>query len=126
MALDGLALLTEAHGLGLRVAAEGDRLVIRGPRSAEAAVARLIAHKPVVLAALARRNEGADDGRGTDPCAPGSDDCAPDGSAPILHLPPRDCLGPRVCARLGPCQRHAAGAPCLVTVTQENATWPAS
>ena len=34
--------------------------------------------------------------------------------APVLHLPPEGCLGPRACARLGPCPRHAAGAPCEV------------
>lgn len=34
---------------------------------------------------------------------------------PILHIPPPGCLGPRVCCRIGPCERHAAGRPCLVT-----------
>jgi len=34
--------------------------------------------------------------------------------APILHVPPAGCLGPRACSRLGPCDRHAAGSPCLV------------
>ena len=34
--------------------------------------------------------------------------------APILHLPPRGCLGPSVCSRVGPCDRHAAGRPCDV------------
>ena len=32
----------------------------------------------------------------------------------ILHLPPRGCIGPIVCSRLGPCQRHAAGQGCEV------------
>ena len=36
--------------------------------------------------------------------------------APVRHAPPRGCLGPRVCARLGPCDRHAAGRPCLVEI----------
>ncbi len=42
------------------------------------------------------------------------DDRVPTGSAPILCLPPRTCIAPRACARLGPCERHEAGAPCLV------------
>ena len=41
------------------------------------------------------------------------DDRMPAGSAPILCLPPAGCIAPRACARLGPCERHAAGRPCL-------------
>ena len=26
---------------------------------------------------------------------------------------PRDCIGPRACAVLGPCTRHERGAPCV-------------
>ncbi|MDP9364974.1 MAG: PLATZ transcription factor family protein [Chloroflexota bacterium] len=37
--------------------------------------------------------------------------------APILHFPPPGCVGPVACARLGPCDRHAAGAPCRVADT---------
>ena len=33
-------------------------------------------------------------------------------SAPIRHLPPAGCIGPLACSRLGPCERHARGAPC--------------
>ncbi len=36
-------------------------------------------------------------------------------SAPIRHLPPQECFAPRACSRLGPCDRHLAGNPCLVT-----------
>jgi len=50
--MDGLTLLNRAHAAGLDVAADGDRLVIRGPRSAEAVARLLIEHKPEVLAAL--------------------------------------------------------------------------
>ena len=35
-------------------------------------------------------------------------------SAAALHLPPTGCLGPRVCSRIGVCDRHAAGRPCEV------------
>ena len=50
--MDGLALLHEAHAAGLSVAAEGGRLRVRGPKSAGAVAARLLAAKPAVLAAL--------------------------------------------------------------------------
>jgi hypothetical protein len=48
----GCGLLAEAESAGLTVRAEGDRLVVRGPRSAEALMRRLIDRKPDVLAAL--------------------------------------------------------------------------
>jgi hypothetical protein len=32
--------------------------------------------------------------------------------APVLRLPPRGCLGPRVCARLGVCARARSGGSC--------------
>ena len=32
--------------------------------------------------------------------------------APVLHMPPEGCIGPRACSRLGPCERHARGEPC--------------
>ncbi len=51
--MDGLTLLKEAKSAGLDVLADGDRLVIRGPRSAEAIARRLLAHKPDVMDALA-------------------------------------------------------------------------
>lgn len=51
--MDGLTLLNRAREAGLAVAAEGDKLVIRGPRRAESVARLLIEHKPEVLAALA-------------------------------------------------------------------------
>lgn len=47
------ALLAEARGVGLELRGEGERLVVRGPRSAEPLVRRLLARKPEVLAVLA-------------------------------------------------------------------------
>lgn len=46
-------LLGEARAAGLSVWAEGDRLVIRGPKEAEPVARLLLERKPVVLAALA-------------------------------------------------------------------------
>jgi hypothetical protein len=50
--MDGVRLLAEARANGLRVRADGDRLVIRGPRRAEAVAKRLLERKREVLAAL--------------------------------------------------------------------------
>lgn len=53
----GLELLAQATTAGLDVTAAGERLIVRGPRSAEAIARRLLAHKADVLAALdTRRN----------------------------------------------------------------------
>jgi len=50
--MEGLILLAEARAAGLKVEADGGDLVIRGPRSAEPIVRRLLEHKPAVLAAV--------------------------------------------------------------------------
>lgn len=47
--MDGLTLLREAESAGLRVHAEGDKLVIQGPQAAEPIALRLIEHKADVL-----------------------------------------------------------------------------
>ena len=70
---------------------------------------------------LAERARAADSGREESEQSeesrvePWWDDVVPAGSAPILHLPPRGCIAPIACSRLGPCERQAAGRPCLVT-----------
>jgi hypothetical protein len=51
--MDGLTLLRRARDAGLAVVAEGDKLVICGPKRAEPIVHLLIEHKAAVLAALA-------------------------------------------------------------------------
>jgi hypothetical protein len=56
--MDGLTLLSEGRAAGLTVTVDGDRLVIRGPKSADAVARRLLAHKAVILAALAAGNGG--------------------------------------------------------------------
>jgi hypothetical protein len=50
--MDGLTLLRRARDAGLNVAADGDKLVIRGPKRAEPVARLLIEHKPEVLATL--------------------------------------------------------------------------
>ena len=50
-------LLNEARNAGLTVRVDGARLVVRGPRSAEAVARRLLNRKPEVLTALASRTE---------------------------------------------------------------------
>jgi hypothetical protein len=51
--MDGLMLLSRARDAGLAVAAEGDKLVIRGPKRAEPVAWLLLEHKLEVMAALA-------------------------------------------------------------------------
>ncbi len=55
--VDGIALLREARAAGLKVEADGSRLVIRGPRNAEALARRLLARKDEVLHALAHERD---------------------------------------------------------------------
>lgn len=45
-------LLADAHRLGLAVRLDGDRLVVRGPKRAEAIARALLAHKAEVLGVL--------------------------------------------------------------------------
>lgn len=52
MGVVGLTLLVEARRAGLEVRAEGDRLVVRGPRRLEPLARRLLEHKAEVLAVL--------------------------------------------------------------------------
>lgn len=53
--MDGVTLIREATATGLRLAVDGDKLVIRGPRQAEPVARRLIERKSEVLAALTCR-----------------------------------------------------------------------
>ena len=108
--MDGLALLTEARDAGLVVRDEGGQLVVEGPKRAEAVAIRLVAAKDEVLAVLAGRQSG-------DALSVSSvwwDDSNFASSTPISYLPPRECIAPRACSRLGPCDRHVAGDPCHV------------
>src|SRR5689334_5226319 len=49
--MGGLTLLEEAAAAGLTVVAEGDRLIIDGPPTAEPVALRLLAAKPEIMAA---------------------------------------------------------------------------
>ena len=51
--MDAVALLRRAQEVGLRVEPIGDKLLVRGPKRAEAVVELLAAHKAEVLAAIA-------------------------------------------------------------------------
>jgi hypothetical protein len=63
------------------------------------------------------RNEGNEetlDAVKAEPIPVWWNDRVPAGSSAIRYLPPRGCRGPQVCSRIGPCDRHRAGAPCEV------------
>jgi hypothetical protein len=53
--MDCLKLLTEAQQAGLKVAAEGDQLVIRGPKSAGHIAEALISRKQEIMELLSRQ-----------------------------------------------------------------------
>jgi hypothetical protein len=66
--MDGLILLRRAREAGLAVAAEGNKLVIRGPKRAERVARLLIERKPEVMAALVPAEPASEpDKRGADP-----------------------------------------------------------
>ena len=50
--MDGVTLVADAQEAGLTMWADGDRLVVRGPRSAETIARTLLARKAEVLAVL--------------------------------------------------------------------------
>jgi hypothetical protein len=50
--MDRLTLLTQAAEAGLRVTADGDRLIVRGPRKAEPIAKALLEHKAEIMALL--------------------------------------------------------------------------
>jgi hypothetical protein len=50
--MEGLSLLAEARAAGLTLWVDGDRLIIRGPRSQEALVKRLLSRKAEIIRAL--------------------------------------------------------------------------
>jgi hypothetical protein len=60
-----MILLRRARDAGLAVLAEGDKLVIRGPRRAAPVARLLIEHKPAVMAATIR-SAAVDETRGSD------------------------------------------------------------
>ena len=70
--MDGLTLLQDAAAAGLTVLADGDRLVVRGPRSAEPVARRLLENKADVMAALAGLPSG-DPAGGAEPADPFAD-----------------------------------------------------
>ncbi len=56
--MDGLNLLDRARLAGLKVRADGDRVVVRGRRSQEHLARELLAHKAEVMAELHREQAG--------------------------------------------------------------------
>jgi hypothetical protein len=80
------ALVKGAQAAGLTIRAEGDRLVVRGPRSAEPLARTVLGRKAEVLAFLGRQELRADR-----PPPPGDSEPAPDhaGVAEEVGLPPR-------------------------------------
>ena len=57
--MEGLELLEKAFKSGLQVRADGDSLVVRGPRSAEPVALELLAHKKEVIDHLKAQSKNA-------------------------------------------------------------------
>jgi hypothetical protein len=99
--VDGLTLLREARRVGLAVAEDGERLVVRGPRRLEPAAMQLLAHKDEVRQALViERSEVEWRVSAMRTMAPGQ------GPIPLLLARPDAVRGPDACCscgdRLGP------------------------
>ena len=60
----GLKLLLQAQAAGLNVFARGERLIIRGPRSAESLARNLLRHKAEILLALRQEHRPFIDAHG--------------------------------------------------------------
>ncbi len=59
--MDAVTLIERARAAGLTVRADGDRLIVHGPKAAEALVHELAAHKAEVLRLLAPPADADDD-----------------------------------------------------------------
>ena len=57
--MEALTLIRQAQDAGLTVEAQGDKLLVQGPQSAELIVRRLVQHKPAILKALRQRTPGS-------------------------------------------------------------------
>jgi hypothetical protein len=55
--MDAVNLLQEARAAGLEVRAEGDQLVVRGPKRLATLALRVLDHKPTILSILADVDE---------------------------------------------------------------------
>jgi hypothetical protein len=95
--MDGLAsLLVEARCSGLTVQVEGERLVVRGPRSATAVATQLLARKAEVLASLTSEEAAVQERMDTlRPLVPRS------GPIPFLLVRPQQEVQPGCCPSCG-------------------------
>ena len=57
--MDGLNLFEQARAAGLEIRRDGERLVIRGPKDAEALARELLSHKAEIFTALERQPENS-------------------------------------------------------------------
>lgn len=120
-------MLSDLTRRGVRLQVVGDRLRLDAPPGVlnSDEINALATAKAEILAALANGGpeEANDAGSRWPPLQADADAFDRDvraSYAPILHLPPAGCVGRHACSLLGPCERHATGASCLVTTTQES------
>jgi hypothetical protein len=58
--MDGLTILQEAREAGLEITIDGERLVVRGPKSAAPIAERLLRMKQEIMAVIVGRNEAVE------------------------------------------------------------------
>lgn len=100
--MDGMTLIAEAQAAGLVVLADGEKLIVRGPKSAGAVALRLLARKADVMAALGgvvdSQPAASQDGGGPQRDAESAEPCGTCGSA----IGWRDAGGAVTCAACSP------------------------
>lgn len=120
--MDGLTLLRTARQVGLAVAEDGGRLLVRGPLRLQPDALRLLAHKDQVLRALAiERSEVEWRVTAMRASAPEQ------GALPLLLARPDAGRGPGRCCscgdRLGPDDRYRC-RPCVEAAVRVLETLP--
>jgi|GEM_PF-1859220 len=110
--MDRLILIQEARAAGLTVIADGERLVVRGPRRLDALAGRLLSSKADVMAEL-RRLQQQTDGLGVDAAGGGKDEFLAvlmTGELPLLEtIDIRDVQPCRQCGSLHPSWEDGKG-----------------
>jgi hypothetical protein len=115
------ALLDQLTAAGVEFQVQDGRLRFRstaGLPVSDDVRAVIAAHRDELLAVLAPAGPGPHTriAAGIGPGDVWWPDNVPEETVPVVVIPPRECVGPVACSRLGPCGRHVNGAPCRLAV----------
>ena len=122
--MEATRVLADLEAAGAVLAVEGRRLRVMAPAGVMTPVRReaIKRERDELIALLVAQNEAHALERLDDVLGPvvaeqvAARRCgeASAGSGALDYVPPGECIGPRVCRHLGPCERYAAGQPCRV------------